>query len=200
MSIESSMILSFTKKMAAIFNLELQASKSEVFAVTPILDDWVMSSLWTYEDNVGVALIHTHSLFTVTAVSENRDFLYCIDLCYEQLLNLLEEMNLNKEPYLKFFTNLFHNINAIKNDDKSIIQHIKSIYKKLEELEEKARENGDKIHSIEISRAVNNMPRQSLNNLTANEVFARLLKNHHNDSPLELHSAVSFKQTSTTVH
>lgn len=180
------MILSFTKELANIFNLDLKASKSEVFSVTPVLDDWIMSNLWDRDEHIGVALIHKHSLFSMIVVSEIKDLFYCLDLFYEQLLDLMTEFKMNEEKYFKFFDNLFQDINAIKNDDKTTGSQIKYIYDKLEQLEEDAKNNKTKLHSIDISRRINQTPRSKLNFATPNEIFINLLKVHYNDQTLKI--------------
>lgn len=191
------MILSFTKELAAIFNLDLQVAKSEVFAVTPLLDDWIMSCLWDRAEHIGLALIHKHSLFSMVVVSENRDLFYCLDLFYEQLLDILTEFNMNEERYFNFFNYLFQNINAIKNDDKTTASQIKFIYDKLELLERDAKKDNKKLHSIEISKAINNTPRLKLK-ATPNEIFIDLLKKHYNDPILEI--AAPNEEKPTTIH
>lgn len=191
------MILSFTRDLADIFNLDLKASKSDVFSVTPVLDDWIMSSLWNREEHIGVALIHKHSLFSMIVVSEVKDLFYCLDLFYEQLLDLMTEFKMNEEKYFKFFNSLFQDINAIKNDDKTTGSQIKFIYDKLELLEEDAKNHGTKLRSIDISRAINKTPRSKLKFATPNEVFIDLLKGHYNDPTLEIAHEV---ETPTTLH
>lgn len=191
------MILSFTRDLADIFNLDLKASKSDVFSVTPVLDDWIMSNLWDREEHIGVALIHKHSLFSMIVVSEVKDLFYCLDLFYEQLLDLMTEFKMNEEKYFKFFDNLFQDINAIKNDDKTTGSQIKFIYDKLEFLEENAKNDGTKLHSIDISREINKTPRSKLNLATPNEVFIDLLKVHYNDPTLEIPKGV---ETPSTLH
>ncbi len=192
------MILSFTKDLASIFKLELKASKSEVFAVTPVLDDWIMSNLWNHDEHIGVALIHKHSLFSMIVVSEVKDLFYCLDLFYEQLLDLMTEFKMNEEKYFKFFDNLFQDINAIKNDDKTTGSQMKFIYDKLERLEEDAKNNGTRLHSIDISRIINQTPRSKLNFATPNEIFVNLLKVHYNDQTLRIHHEI--EESHKTLH
>jgi hypothetical protein len=191
------MILSFTKDIAAIFALDLKAAKSEIFTVTPILDDWVMACLWNRDTHMGITLMHKHSLFSIVVVSEVKDLFYCLDLFYEQLFDLLTEIKLNEQKYLDFLSQLFNNINALKNDDKTISSQIKFIYDKLEQYENAARLDGTKLHSIEISRKINNTPRKKLNSLTPNEVFTDLLKQHYNDPMLEIRS---YEEHPVTIH
>lgn len=180
------MILSFTKNVATIFALELKAAKSEVFSVTPMLDDWAMSCLWDRDEHIGVTLMHKHSLFSIIVVSEVRDLFYCLDLLYEQLLDLLTELDLNEEKYFNFINQLFGNINALKNDDNTVSSQISFIYDKLEQYEDDARKDGIKLHSIDISRKINNTPRKKLNYLTPNEMFIDLLEKHCDDPILEI--------------
>ena len=52
------MIISFTKDVAKLFELDLEISRSEKFAITPLLDDWVMACLWNRKEHVGLSLIH----------------------------------------------------------------------------------------------------------------------------------------------
>lgn len=191
------MILSFTRDVAAIFALELKAAKSEVFMVTPILDDWAISCLWDRDEHIGITLMHKHSLFSMIVVSEVRDLFYCLDLFYEQLFDLLTEANLNEEKYFNFINQLFSNINALKNDDKTISSQISFIYDKLEQYEDDAREDRTKLHSIDISRKINNTPRKKLNFLTPNAMFINLLKKHYHDPMLEIRYE---KEASVTIH
>lgn len=191
------MILSFTKELTEIFALELKAAKSEVFPVTPVLDDWVMSCLWNRDEHLGVALVHKHSLFSLLVVSEVKDLFYCLDLFYEQLLELLTSANFDEEKYLAFFEKLFQSINAIKNDDKTTAQQIKFIYDKLAQYEEQAKEDGIKLHSIEISKRINDTPRQKLNLATPNDIFINLLTAHYNDPMLEI---TRQEDMPTTIH
>jgi hypothetical protein len=180
------MILSFTKELASLFALDLKASKSEVFTVTPVLDDWTMSCLWNREEHLGITLTHKHSLFSLLVVSEVKDLFYCLDLFYEQLIDLLTEMNLNDEKYLVVFDNLFQNINALKNDDKTNASQIKFIFDKLEAYEEQARRDNTKLHSIDISRMLNQTPRTKLKSMTPKETLTDLIKNHYDDQVLEI--------------
>lgn len=191
------MILSFTKDLASIFALDLKASKSEVFSVTPALDDWIMSCLWEREEHLGLILVHKHSLFSMVVVSEVKELLYCLDLFYEQFLNLLTEINLNEKKYFDFIDNLFQNINAIKNDDKTTAHQIKFIYDKLEIYEQQAKKNKSKLHSIDISRKINDTPRTKLNFASPNEIFADLLTKHYDDPVLDIQH---FEETPTTLH
>jgi hypothetical protein len=141
--------------------------------------------------------MHKHSLFSIVVVSEVKDLFYCLDLFYEQLFDLLTEIKLNEQKYLDFLSQLFNNINALKNDDKTISSQIKFIYDKLEQYENAARLDGTKLHSIEISRKINNTPRKKLNSLTPNEVFTDLLKQHYNDPMLEIRS---YEEHPVTIH
>ena len=191
------MILSFTKELASILSLELKASKSEVFMVTPLLDDWVISCLWNREEHFGLTLIHKHSLFSLLLVSEVKDLFYCLDLFYEQLLDLLTEMDLNEEKYLAFFDNLFQNIHALKNDDKIMGSQIGFLYKQLELYEKQARDDGIKLRSIDISRRINSTPRSKLHSATPSDIFANLLQNHYSEPILEMPHA---EEKPVTVH
>lgn len=178
------MLISFTKDVAKLFDLDLEISRSEKLAITPPLDDWVMACLWNRKEHVGLSLIHKHSLFSMLVVSEVKVLSYCLDLFYDQLIALLTEAGLKDDKYSFYLDDLFQEIHAVKHDDKRISGAMRFVYENLALSETIATKNKSKLHSIDVSRMINESHRDKLNGKSSSEIFFDLIKTRCNDQIL----------------
>ncbi len=175
------MIISFTKDLAKLFNLDLKIEHSNKFMVSPPLDDWVMGLAFSNKKSTGVFMIHRYSFLTLFVVSDKPDLRHCLHLLYEQLIAIIKFAGLTDSKYFEYYDQLFDHIHMVKHDNRSISSEIGNFKRQFSWFNEDSISSKQKVYSIDLVNKLNDDIRNKFKFKTSKEVFIELLKNHYAD-------------------